>query len=639
MSEDSGADRRPAADDNPCNKPMPPGAKYIVVFSDGTGNSSAALFKTNVYRVYSGLDQQSPPPGQHAQIAYYDDGVGTSRFRPLAMLGGAFGIGLKRNVLDLYMFICRNYRPGDRICAFGYSRGAFTVRVLVALITNVGLAKPTSERELRRDAADAYREYRRRYRNWTVDLLRPVRDILIRAKRALSGQGQGHDRLDAGIHFIGVWDTVAAYGLPIAEMTRGVDKWIWPLSMPNHSLNPKVRNARHALALDDERDTFHPLLWNEICERDEYGQPPVGGRLKQVWFSGMHGDVGGGYPDGSLAYVPLRWMVREAKDAGLRFDPAFEQEVDRTQNPCGPIHNSRRGLAAYYRYQPRKISARLEQPDPTTRLMQDPNRNTGFLTGVTVHDSVLQRIAFGTDAYAPIVLPETYGVESARPLGSAAPVLPPLPQNVQPNNWRWQAQEWVWNTVWARRWVYFITVALTVVLGVLPLVGRELVTPTRSDGLGAAVGAVVFQLRFLLPKPLESWADFYVERPGIFVFLVAFILGLRALGAFLGRRIQHRMLKLWLHPAQPPGRTGRLPTNWPYRIRSCAAYQRSLQYLKWKFAPLVFGMLGLGLVLLAGVGIPMIAYKLFIGDWSWPIWDELSSVELWLKGLFVAGPR
>ena len=109
-----------------------PAAKNIVLLSDGTGNSAAKLMRTNVWRMYEALDLTRPD-----QVAIYNNGVGTSSFKPLAVLGGAIGFGLKRNVLDLYMFACRNYvaasagRESDRIYAFGFSRGAFTIRVLV----------------------------------------------------------------------------------------------------------------------------------------------------------------------------------------------------------------------------------------------------------------------------------------------------------------------------------------------------------------------------------------------------------------------------------------------------------------------------------------------------------------------------
>ena len=113
-----------------------PSGKAIVLFSDGTGNSSAKLFKTNVWRMYEAVDLGPPASDRRPQISYYDDGVGTSGFKPLAVLGGVFGYGLKRNVLDIYKYACRNYEPGDDIYAFGFSRGAFTIRLVVALIAD-----------------------------------------------------------------------------------------------------------------------------------------------------------------------------------------------------------------------------------------------------------------------------------------------------------------------------------------------------------------------------------------------------------------------------------------------------------------------------------------------------------------------
>src|SRR4249920_4069005 len=103
-------------------------AKKIILLSDGTGNSAGKVWRTNVWRVFQALELKGSN-----QIAYYDDGVGTSSFKPLAVLGGVFGYGLKRNVLDIYKYACRNYKPGDDLYAFGFSRGAFTIRLAVAL--------------------------------------------------------------------------------------------------------------------------------------------------------------------------------------------------------------------------------------------------------------------------------------------------------------------------------------------------------------------------------------------------------------------------------------------------------------------------------------------------------------------------
>ena len=158
--------------------------KSIVLFSDGTGNSSAKLFKTNVWRMYEAVDLGPPAPDRRQQIAYYDDGVGTSSFKPLAILGGVFGYGLKRNVLDIYKYACRNWKKGDTLYAFGFSRGAFTIRLAVALIAAEGLVQSDDERELDRQAQAAYRAFRRlwlpRRLHWPTKQFRKIRDRFIK---------------------------------------------------------------------------------------------------------------------------------------------------------------------------------------------------------------------------------------------------------------------------------------------------------------------------------------------------------------------------------------------------------------------------------------------------------------------------
>ena len=152
----------------------------IVLFSDGTGNSSSSAQKTNVWRTYQALDRR---PGS-GQLAFYDNGVGTSSFRPLAILGLAFGIGLARNVKQIYRFVCQTYREGDEIYGFGFSRGAFTMRVVAALICNQGIInidKVEDERELDRWVATAYHRFRQE--SFTPSILswflRPLRDHIL----------------------------------------------------------------------------------------------------------------------------------------------------------------------------------------------------------------------------------------------------------------------------------------------------------------------------------------------------------------------------------------------------------------------------------------------------------------------------
>ena len=252
----------------PTNGAAAASGKTIVLFSDGTGNSSAKLFKTNVWRMYEAVDLGPPAPGRRQQIAYYDDGVGTSSFKPLAVLGGVFGYGLKRNVLDIYKYACRNYRDGDDIFAFGFSRGAFTIRLAIALIASQGLVQSDDESELDRQSHLAYRTFRRdwlpRSLKWPTRRAREIRDTFSAIRGRAHYDPTSHK--EPVISFVGVWDTVSAYGGPIAELTRAIDNWIFALSTPDYELDPKVKCARHALALDDERDAFHPLLWDEVHE-------------------------------------------------------------------------------------------------------------------------------------------------------------------------------------------------------------------------------------------------------------------------------------------------------------------------------------------------------------------------------------
>ena len=297
------------------------------------------------------------------------------------------------------------------------------------------------------------------------------------ATRRLLGQktyDSSENHKGVRFEFVGVWDTVAAYGLPISELTRGIDKWVWPLSMPDYVLSDQVDKACHALSLDDERDTFHPLLWDEVAEEELLGERKVSaGRIEQVWFAGTHSDVGGGYPDDALSYVSLYWMMGKAKAAGLRLKRRSEREVRQTKNEFGTIHNSRSGLSAYYRYQPRKIAARVEPPDATARIMQDPDRQGhGLLRSVKIHESVVNRIRSGFDRYAPVVLPGTYEVVSSNgatlPSGEIDPIA------------RAKQQELVWNVIWMRRIVYFLTVGASLFLVTMPLtLGQEPCRPAK----------------------------------------------------------------------------------------------------------------------------------------------------------------
>ncbi|MDB5559948.1 MAG: hypothetical protein JWQ36_2882 [Enterovirga sp.] len=594
--------------------------KNIVILSDGTGNSAASLAKTNVWRLYRALDLAVPAvAGGTAQVAVYRDGVGTSSFRPLALLGGIFGLGLGRNIVDLYKFLCRTYEPGDQIYAFGFSRGAFTVRVLVAFVLNQGVLKCGSEEALDRYANDAYRAYRRRYKlpawgtkvdyensdvvqgetvGW-VDRIRNGRDAVIRLWRRCMGTPQydsiPHVEVET-IRFLGVWDTVAAYGLPLDELTRGVDEWVWPLSMPNYTLSAKVLCARHALALDEERDSFRPLLWDEgpEAELEEVGKTAKD-RLKQVWFAGVHANVGGGYPDDTLSYVPLEWMMEEARQAGLRFNDRALCEAYPPPNPFGRMYDSRAGIGAYYRYQPRRISSVLLRPKSDTLILRDPRRGRrGFLRRAIIHDSVLERIQYGRDHYAPVSITDRFSVEAAGP-GAGATARPARSQERS-----WQI---LWNDVWRRRVNYFATVGASLALLIFPL-WQSVWPPTACVGPQCALAGPIQFAGGLLPGFASPWIEAFAAAPATFAVAVLAIWLLMRRGQWLKQRIRDDAREIWFpEPRQERGAMDRMIT----RLRSSRVYQKVIQRIKWVLAPSVFGIAVLAVPILGGLASLYIA--------------------------------
>src|SRR5262245_19014613 len=607
------------------------GKKSIVLFSDGTGNSSAKLFKTNVWRMYEAVDLGPPAAGKRPQISYYDDGVGTSSFKPLAALGGAFGWGLKRNGLDIYRFACRNYRDGDDIYAFGFSRGAFTARLVVALIASEGLVQSTDEAELQRKTLAAYRDFRRHFLprrlKWPTTLARTLRKAVLTFIDRRLGRPAYHSGENARpkIRFVGVWDTVAAYGGPITEVTRAVDNWFFPLSMPDYALHENVLCARHALALDDERDAFQPLLWDEVHEeqlqKDQDERVEKGrlkeedrvpkDRLRQVWFTGMHADVGGGYPDESLSYVSLLWMMEEAEKADLRTLDVVKDRFYALASSFGPIHDSRAGVAAYYRYQPRKIAAWLNPASDATLSLRDPiikdtgKRSRGLLRSVKVHESVINRIANGTDRYAPITLPGTFEIVPPQEHGETMPQAdsethaadrhtraskPMLDRRLVARvtdpalaRAREVGTEVVWNRVWGRRIIYFATLAATLLLLGLPLLlGVLPEAPVLTDGR-TWIGGVIRLLTIVLPTFAGRWVEVYADNPFYFLVFGVIIATLLAIGSWMERTLRDTARHVWHETL-----AGRPIESRPSRIlafRASSTYQRFLRTFKWYVLP------------------------------------------------------
>jgi uncharacterized protein (DUF2235 family) len=562
-------------------------SKNIVLLSDGTGNSASKIFKTNVWRLYQALDLSEPDgsrPGSPKQIAYYDDGVGTAAFKPLALLGGAFGWGTKRNVLDLYTFLCRHYEDGDRIYCFGFSRGAFTIRMLTGLIANQGLVKTETEGELRQLSAEAFRAYReQRYHRTLTGIFRRLRNVLLLLWYKITGRkiyDQRKNRPSPKIKLLGLWDTVAAYGLPFDELTHAWN-FIFPLSFPDRNLSDIVECAHHALAIDDERLTFHPELWNE--KEEDYKRVPLGDRLNQVWFAGMHSNIGGGYPDDALSGVPLNWIMDKAEKVGLIFIETERHRIREAACISGKMYYSRQGFGGAYRYMPRKIAV-LTHDDV------ENEKNRVIIDIPKIHESVLMRIRNRVDGYAPIGLPEKYEVVAAN--GSPSFLFETEAQaKGRANN-----QEEVWNLVWWKRIVYFMSVAVFVLLAAFPLYRPAAQT---CEGRFCALSPIIDFIGTFLPNFLSLWLKSFRSHPGFFLLIAILLALILYIGSALQHKVFDKMRTIFDHPKPCD-----LPDDFIYRLRSNRPYQGFLKFMKESVFPiLILVMVGAIILFVVSRGI------------------------------------
>ncbi|MGA8262304.1 MAG: DUF2235 domain-containing protein [Arenicellales bacterium] len=351
--------------------------KNIVVCCDGTGNEYGNE-NSNVLRLFGLIVRDG-----ERQVGYYDPGLGTMSGIPALTktvraidktLGLAFAKGITSNIEDAYIYLMDRYEPGDRIFLFGFSRGAYTVRALAAMIHACGLLEKGSENMV----PYASKMFKR-----------PVDPNLRPGFRLTFSR-------ECKPHFLGVWDTVSSVG------------WIYDqVKLPYTANNPDLSVLRHAVSIDERRCFFRQNL---------FGKGYAGQDIKEVWFAGVHSDVGGGYPEpeSGLAKIPLTWMVREAVAAGLLIDEAvYAETLPSTSNdtfvapdPLGPVHESLSGAwriaeyfpKRYYNYELGRETWKIPMGE-TRRMRED----------CVVHASVVERMS-GL-RYRPPNLPGTYRVE------------------------------------------------------------------------------------------------------------------------------------------------------------------------------------------------------------------------------------
>ncbi len=316
--------------------------RNIVICCDGTNNEIKEDL-SNIIKLYRILKNDPE------QILYYDIGIGTVgksgnwdklKNKASAIWGMATGAGLDENVLDAYKFLMNNYQDGDKVYIFGFSRGAYTARVLAGFIRLIGLLKPRQS-----NLVDyAFTTYKQASLNHDFEIAYRFRRIL--------------DTDDMIIHFLGLFDTVSSVFIANPQKTFGLPK---KLSLPYTTNNDSVKIVRHAVSIDEKRGTFVADLWGDEQQfkTNPFDRKPEKQDVKEVWFAGVHSDVGGGYSelDSGVAKIPLKWMLDEAVEAGLhirktmynRIINGHEQKSRNTKNyvaadPLAKIHNSVKGV-------------------------------------------------------------------------------------------------------------------------------------------------------------------------------------------------------------------------------------------------------------------------------------------------------
>ena len=306
--------------------------KNIVICCDGTGNEIGENI-SNVLKLYRCLRKTGKT--EPHQAVFYDPGVGTlARPDPwrkawqdtITILGLATSYGLDDNVLAAYEFLVHNYEEEDHIYLFGFSRGAYTVRVLAGLIHKVGLISP-QQANLAGAGLTAYKQIS------AADATPPPGPgPLPPGDAGDDEQGEPATQDDRAaqfarilstrwptIHFVGVWDTVASVIVPRP------DRFYWPsleeLAFTRN--NPSIRIFRQAMSIDERRRMFRLKRWDDggtfMFNRFSQTHNSTPQDSLQVWFAGVHADIGGGYPEreSALSKYPLIWMIEEAALAGL----------------------------------------------------------------------------------------------------------------------------------------------------------------------------------------------------------------------------------------------------------------------------------------------------------------------------------
>ncbi|MFI6048310.1 DUF2235 domain-containing protein [Nocardia sp. NPDC051321] len=295
--------------------------KRLVVCCDGTWKAESSSTVSNIIKIAQTIRYDAPGPLGEAiqQWVTYVSGPGARGFLSDRLMGGAFGLGLEANLSSAYWHLALNWQPGDEIYIFGFSRGAFTARSLSGLIDRIGILTPEAMINGKYPEALAIHQQV------------PPKDGTVPQEWADFRRDNCHP-VAPKINFLGVFDTVGALGVPGLTSLR--------YKFHDVKLAPSVHCARQALAIDERRRNFEPCLWEVPVEPNVKYRRGFQ-RVKQVWFEGVHSDIGGGYQECGLSDITLRWMVREAESVGLAFDRDRLAELSKTCRAADAVAHMR----------------------------------------------------------------------------------------------------------------------------------------------------------------------------------------------------------------------------------------------------------------------------------------------------------
>lgn len=296
--------------------------KRLIVCCDGTWlDSNSGLHDgkiippSNVTRICRAIKTTSDDG--IPQIVYYQSGVGSTGTLSNKVVGGAIGEGVAENVREAYSFVANNYSPGDEIFLIGFSRGAFTARSIGGLIGAIGVLTKTGLSSFPVIYKDWTHRRDRTYRSPQKDLPFPNKPRASSPDYAREMQRRGLTTLGVHVQAIGVWDTVGALGIPklgvIGRIGQRFSDEVSEYRFYDTTLDNCIDNAFQALALDERRGPFQPAVWEKRGDNTT--------NLIQVWFAGVHANVGGGYNDQELSNITLAWMM-------AMFSPLLDLNLD-----------------------------------------------------------------------------------------------------------------------------------------------------------------------------------------------------------------------------------------------------------------------------------------------------------------------